>query len=302
MTLAIACAWLGSACGSSQPAETDAGAVSPSTAADAAPGVASDAAPQASDPAGRATLTVERVQSAYGIAGIEAERDYFLVVLFALANHGFDAPLPAASVLFSVELAGGAVLAASPHALRLPGNPCAADLSVAPGGQVSCAVAFDVPAAVPATHLIYVLPEGGMLRAPLPENGAPAGPADDRLVGGLTPAELAAFCASVAYPAPHVATCTVMGGSAELVFPADGAALCGAGTLPVVLRSAQLPSGTCLAFEAAPGCTVAAYRTCVAEMAAQPCQLLSERDCAGCVEVDSNGIPQWHGVQCPDGP
>jgi hypothetical protein len=99
------------------------------------------------------SLAVTSATSPATVGGIAPSAGSFLAVVdLTLKNTGASAPLSTNFVLFSLQTSGSLVISASP---AQPSGACSPTVSVASGGQIDCAVAFDVPSGQTPTTLIY---------------------------------------------------------------------------------------------------------------------------------------------------
>ncbi len=99
-----------------------------------------------------AASDVQYVGSIQGARPMTGRR--FLTLTATLVNSGEQRPLSVAAPLFSVLTKGGLAVLASGDSSLLT-QSCAADLSVAVGGQISCALAFEIPTGDTPTTLVY---------------------------------------------------------------------------------------------------------------------------------------------------
>jgi hypothetical protein len=102
---------------------------------------------------GGISLTVDSTASPASVNGFDpSPGDTFLVVTLTLKNTGTSEPLSMAPSLFSLKTSQGVVIQAS---LDSPDSACDGSLSVTPGGEDQCAVAFQVPSGQTPALLLY---------------------------------------------------------------------------------------------------------------------------------------------------
>jgi Domain of unknown function (DUF4352) len=98
-------------------------------------------------------LTVNSASSPSTLNGVSPPGGYdFFLVDLTLKNAGASEPLSTSFILFSLETSQALVISASSNQ---PSGACSATVSLAPGGQLECQVAFAVPFAQVPTTLRY---------------------------------------------------------------------------------------------------------------------------------------------------
>jgi hypothetical protein len=134
---------------------------------------------------GDASLTVTKAELMSEIGGYyspSTQGDLFLVLTATLANESQTPPLVASYDLFSLKTVAELVYSPTSVSAELD-DACEGDVSVAPGGSKTCAVAFEVPPGVTAQELDYAMPRRISLSASVP---APAQQTCDAPLVGST--------------------------------------------------------------------------------------------------------------------
>src|SRR5262249_52297587 len=122
---------------------------------------------------GAVSLHVDSASASYSLDGLAPKSgNVFVVLSMTLANNGSSVPLSTNPVLFSVRTNQSLVITI---AAAQPSNPCDPTFSVADGGQISCGLVFEIPAAQQATDLLYDDLRGNKATAAIPAIPVPTG-------------------------------------------------------------------------------------------------------------------------------
>jgi hypothetical protein len=110
-------------------------------------------------------IAVANADTPYAIEGITAPTGrFFVFVKVTISNTSATPPVLSSSPLFSVKTKADIVV--PPAGLGF--NDECADLSVAPGGQLSCSLLFELPVGETAAELDYADTVGRTASAPIP--------------------------------------------------------------------------------------------------------------------------------------
>ena len=126
---------------------------------------------------GHVGLAVDSVDAPPTVGGVApAPGRAWVTVALTLNNVDAASPVPAAQIYFTLATHAGLVLTAAAESAELA-PPCAADTSLARGGMLACALAFEVPTTDAAATLDYDDHEGDGATAVVPTPSTPSAPA-----------------------------------------------------------------------------------------------------------------------------